>query len=92
MDQTRGDQRPALNRDLLCAQCGARAVFTSGPTILAPAEVRGIREERGMSRADFGHATGLGEVAIAGWEDGLLISNTADECDLRLVCLPVASA
>ncbi len=65
MDQARGDQRPALNRDLLCAQCGARTVFTSGSTNLAPAEVRGTWEERGVSRADFGRATGLGEAAIA---------------------------
>ncbi len=45
-----------------------------------------------MSRADFARATGLGEATIAGWEDGLLVPNIADECDLRLVCLPVASA
>ena len=56
--------------------------------VLTPAEVRGVRERHGMTRAAFAEATGLGEATLGRWESGALIQNRANDFYLRLVRMP----
>ena len=53
--------------------------------VLSPADIRSIRRGYGMTRADFAHATGLGEATIAQWENGLVIQNHASDRYVRLL-------
>lgn len=57
--------------------------------IMAPAEVRAIRQQSGkLSRAEFARITGLGEATIGRWERGELIQNTANDRFLFLLTFP----
>ena len=53
--------------------------------LLTPAEILGVRERYGMSRAAFAHCTGLGEATLARWERGEVIQNKANDRYLRLL-------
>ena len=53
--------------------------------VLAPAEIRRIRERHGMTRAQFAQVTGLGEASLNRWENGLNIQNHANDRYLRLL-------
>ncbi len=53
--------------------------------VLAPAEIRALREKLGLSRAEFAKLTRLGEATIARWERGELIQNAGNDSLLRLL-------
>lgn len=56
--------------------------------VLAPAEVRRIRESHGMTRAAFAQVTGLGEATLNRWENGIMIQTLANDRYLRLLASP----
>ena len=56
--------------------------------VLAPAQVREVRERYGMSRAAFAQLTALGEATLSRWENGVLIQNRAYDRYLRLLRKP----
>ena len=53
--------------------------------VLAPDEIRRIREDHDMSRAAFARVTGLGEASLNRWENGLSIQSHANDRYLRLL-------
>ena len=53
--------------------------------VLTPAEVRGVREQYGMTRAAFAKVTGLGEATLTRWENGAVVQNRANDRFLRLL-------
>ncbi len=67
-----------LQHDAVCRHLG----------ILTPAEVRNIREERGMTRAAFAEISGLGIATLGRWESGSGVQNRAYDCYLRLLSIP----
>lgn len=56
--------------------------------VLSPVEVRGIREQYGLTRAAFAQVTALGEATLSRWENGAVIQNRAYDRYLRLVRKP----
>ncbi len=60
--------------------------------LLTPTEIRGIREQFEMSRAQFAAATKLGEATIARWERGTSLQNPAYDVYLRLLRNPTIMA
>jgi putative zinc finger/helix-turn-helix YgiT family protein len=71
-----------------CQSCGFRFLDSEAEDIqhetvcrhlgvLTPADIRAIRDARGMSRAEFARVTKLGEATLARWEHGALIQNAA---------------
>ena len=56
--------------------------------VLAPAQIRRIRERHGMTRAQFARVTGLGEASLNRWENGLNIQTHANDRYLRLLETP----
>lgn len=56
--------------------------------VLTPAEVRGIREHHGMSRAAFAKITGIGEASLSRWENGINVQAPANDRYLRLLARP----
>jgi putative zinc finger/helix-turn-helix YgiT family protein len=53
--------------------------------VLTPREIRGVRENLEMSRADFATLTHFGEASLARWESGALIQNKANDQLLYLL-------
>ena len=53
--------------------------------VLTPQEVRRIRTQYGMTRADFAEVSGLDAGTLAGWENGLFIQTVADDRYVRLL-------
>jgi putative zinc finger/helix-turn-helix YgiT family protein len=45
--------------------------------VMNPDQITSIREQFGLSRAEFARATKIGEASINRWENGLLIQNAA---------------
>jgi putative zinc finger/helix-turn-helix YgiT family protein len=56
--------------------------------VLAPREVRAIRELGGLSQAEFASLSGLGKASLGRWERGALIQNEANDNLLRLLGFP----
>ena len=56
--------------------------------VLAPAEIRRIREHHGMIRAQFARLTGLDDASLGRWEKGLSIQTRAIDRHLRLFVGP----
>ena len=56
--------------------------------VLAPHEIRRIREDHDMTRAKFAEVTGLGEASLNRWEKGINIQTHAYDRYLRLLALP----
>ena len=56
--------------------------------VLAPAEIRAIREGHGLDRETFARITGLEEATLEKWENGVKIQNRADDNYLRLLESP----
>ena len=97
-----GDSAVTLRVELpvrRCTDCGTEYVDYVGEQlrhaavcrhlgVLAPAEVRGIREQYGMTRAAFAEATAIGEATLGRWETGAVIQNRAYDFYLRLVRMP----
>lgn len=53
--------------------------------VLAPREIRELRERHGLSRAELEQLTGFGEASIKRWETGALIQNKSADRFLRLI-------
>lgn len=56
--------------------------------VLAPAEIRKIRKEHRMTRAQFARLTGLDDMSLNRWEDGLSIQTQTIDRHLRLFSRP----
>ena len=56
--------------------------------VLSPADIRGIRERYGLSRASFAQLSGLGEASLSRWESGSKIQTLAYDRYLRLLQRP----
>lgn len=56
--------------------------------VLTPREIIAIREQYGMTRAEFAKVTKLGEATLGRWERGALIQNAANDLFLRLLMNP----
>ncbi|MCY4051589.1 MAG: type II toxin-antitoxin system MqsA family antitoxin [Gammaproteobacteria bacterium] len=56
--------------------------------VLTPTEIRGIRGQFDMTRAQFSQLTGIGEASLNRWENGLSIQSYAYDRYLRLVTVP----
>ena len=72
----------------ICAECGFEFVTSEAGRlkheavcrylgVMTPQEISAIREEYGMSRAEFARITRLGEATLSRWERGILIQNAA---------------
>ena len=72
------DEAERLKHNAVCEYFG----------VLAPAEIRRIRESYGMSRAAFAQVTGLGEATLNRWENGIMIQTLANDRYLRLLANP----
>jgi putative zinc finger/helix-turn-helix YgiT family protein len=53
--------------------------------VMTPAQIRDLRINLGLSRAELARLTGLGEATIARWERGSLIQNEANDRYLKLL-------
>ncbi len=53
--------------------------------VLTPAEIRALRKDYDMSRAEFARVTGFGEATLARWERGEVIQNTSNDSFLRML-------
>ncbi len=56
--------------------------------VLTSTEIRRIREQRGMSHAEFAQLTGLDEATLNCWENGAVIQNRAYDHLLRSLEAP----
>ncbi len=58
---------------------------------LPPAQILAIREQNGISQAEFSRITGFGEASLSRWETGSQIQNVACDRLLRLVAADPAN-
>ena len=72
------DEGERIKHEAVCRHLG----------VLTPAEVRGIREHHGMSRAAFAKITGIGEASLSRWENGINVQAPANDRYLRLLARP----
>ena len=72
------DEGERIKHEAVCRHLG----------VLTPAEVRGIREHHGMSRAAFAKITGIGEASLGRWENGINVQAPANDRYLRLLARP----
>lgn len=56
--------------------------------LLAPTEIRRIREKHSLNRASFAAVTGLSEKTLSQWENGAVIQNAAYDKYLRSLDSP----
>ena len=56
--------------------------------VLAPTEIKRIRESYGMTRAVFAQVTGLGEATLGRWENGMKVQTLANDRYIRLLAQP----
>jgi putative zinc finger/helix-turn-helix YgiT family protein len=86
-----------------CSECGAQFTDEEAERLrhdavceylgrLTPGEIRDIRTQYKMCRADFAAATKLGEATLARWESGARLPNAAYDQYLRLLRYPVNMA
>lgn len=97
-----GDAATTLEVDLLvrrCDACDLEFLDHEGERlrheavcrhlgVLTPAEIRGIRQRFGMTRAAFAELTGFGEATLNRWENGSVVQNRANDRYLRILALP----
>ena len=53
--------------------------------VMTPAEIKSLREQYGLSRADFASVTRIGEASIGRWEAGALLQSRAYDNYLYLL-------
>ena len=53
--------------------------------MLAPQQIRGIRERLGLSRSSLAKLTGIGEASLSRWENGIKIQTPGYDRYLRLL-------
>jgi putative zinc finger/helix-turn-helix YgiT family protein len=73
-----GSEAEDLRHDAICRHLG----------LLTPSEVKAIREELRLSRAEFAKLTRIGEASIARWESGALMQGAGYDQYLRLLRKP----
>ena len=56
--------------------------------VMAPEEIKAIRESYQLSRRDFGSLTRIGEASLARWESGEIIQNAGYDQFLFLLKIP----
>lgn len=97
-----GDSAATLRVELpvrRCMDCGTEFIDHVGESlrhaavcrhlgVLTPAEVRGVREQHGMTKAAFAEATAIAEATLGRWETGAAIQDRASDRYLRLVRIP----
>lgn len=72
------EEAERLRHEAVCQRVG----------VLTPREVRDIRAQYRMSRAEFANVTRLGEATIARWESGATLPTAAYDQYLRLLRSP----
>ncbi|MYB38873.1 MAG: helix-turn-helix domain-containing protein [Gammaproteobacteria bacterium] len=94
-----GEQATEIPADLpvrVCSECGFEFIDREGEVleqealcrhlgVLSPREIRAIRDNAGMTRAEFSSATGLGAASLGRWERGAGIQSLANDRYLRLL-------
>ncbi len=70
-----GPEAETIQHEAICRHMG----------VLAPSEIRAIREDAGYSRSAFAQLTGLGESSLQRWEDGDEVQQPAIDRLLRLL-------
>lgn len=70
-----GEEAEIARHEAVCRNLG----------LLTPAEIRGLRESHGLSRAAFARLTGFGEATLARWERGEVIQNASNDSFLRML-------
>jgi putative zinc finger/helix-turn-helix YgiT family protein len=73
-----GEAADIARHEAVCAHLG----------VLAPQEILDIRQEYGLSRAEFARLSGIGDASLSRWENGLLVQNTANDNFLYLLSFP----
>ncbi len=79
-----------------CSQCGCEWTSSVAEEIrheavcrnfnrLTPRKVRSVREQSGLSQAEFSRITGFGEASLSRWETGAQLQNAACDRMLRLI-------
>lgn len=63
----------------------ASAAIREQEGLLLPEEIRAIREDLGLSQADFERLLGVGPKTVVRWEKGTVFQNKATDALLRLV-------
>jgi len=69
------DRAEDIRHDEVCRHLG----------VLTPTEIRDLRGQYGLSRAELARITGLGESSIARWETRDIIQNVGNDRYLRLL-------
>lgn len=83
-----------------CAACGAEYLALGAEDVqheavchflgrLSPAEIKGLRQELGLTQAQLANMTGIGVASIKRWEAGNIIQSLANDRQLRAL-RPVA--
>jgi putative zinc finger/helix-turn-helix YgiT family protein len=73
-----GEAAEVLIHEAVCRHLG----------VMTPSEIKGVREQLGLSRSDFAKLTRLGEASLARWERGSLVQNCANDQLLYLMRFP----
>ena len=73
--ETLSDYGVRLKHEALCRRLG----------VLTPAEIRNIRELRGLNRPEFAELTGIGEASLGRWERAEGVQSLAYDRYLRLL-------
>ena len=71
-----------IKHDAICQHLG----------VLPPTEIRRIRDQFGMTRAEFSRLTGIGETSFNRWENGLSIQTHAYDRYLRLLSSSISNS
>ena len=69
------DEGERLKHEAVCHHLG----------VLTPHEIRGIREQLGLSRSALAKLTGIGEASLSRWESGIKIQTPGYDRYLRLL-------
>ncbi len=72
------EESEQIKHDAVCRHLG----------VLPPIEIKRIRNQYGMTRAQFARLTGIGEASLNRWENGLGIQTHAYDRYLRLLQFP----
>jgi putative zinc finger/helix-turn-helix YgiT family protein len=95
----RGDDEVELNCEVpvyICNHCGYEWTGSEAEDArqvavcrhlgrITPDEVRRIREQSGLSQAQFSKITGFGEASLSRWETGAQVQNASSDRLLRLL-------
>lgn len=97
-----GDTAPWLEAIVpvhLCGECGFEFTLSDADEIkhnavcnhlglLNPSQVKAVRDQHRLNRAEFARCTGIGEASLNRWEKGSLLQNAAMDNLIYLLSLP----